>query len=192
MIELTLAEDIPEIAKSGDTILLKDDKTFEIQNCNKPKKKIEKELEKGFAGYTDFADCTSKNKDKSDPDAYCGSIKNKVEDTKKEYDPRIEKYLSTSIDKEKSWELLTKFYKNGHLDSYVVLKDFINKIAICPDVTDKFEKIMDGWMKDGEADTSSIEKIIDSCKREGGNVVIEGDDKKAKSESIVKEILNLH
>lgn len=33
-----------------------------------------------FAGYKDFADCTSKNQDKGDPDAYCGSIKHKVED----------------------------------------------------------------------------------------------------------------
>jgi len=36
-----------------------------------------------FAGYDDFADCVSKNADKEDPDAYCGSIKHKVEDTKK-------------------------------------------------------------------------------------------------------------
>lgn len=186
MIELTLAEDIPEIAKSGDKILLKDDGKFEI------KKEEGAVIQKPFADYKDFADCVSKNKDKGDPDAYCGSIKHKIEsevNKSKEYDPRIEKYLS--IDKEKSWALLTKFYNEGHLDSYKVLKDFINKIATCPDVTEKFEKIMDGWMKDGEADTASIEKIIDSCKKEGGNIVREGDDKKAKSESIVKEILNL-
>jgi len=33
-----------------------------------------------FAGYTDFADCVAHNRDKDDPDAYCGSIKHKVED----------------------------------------------------------------------------------------------------------------
>src|ERR1700752_4092476 len=34
-----------------------------------------------FADYSDFADCVSKNKDKGDPDAYCGYIKHKVEDS---------------------------------------------------------------------------------------------------------------
>ena len=33
-----------------------------------------------FAGYTNFDDCVSRNRDKDDPDAYCGSIKHKVED----------------------------------------------------------------------------------------------------------------
>lgn len=33
-----------------------------------------------FAGYRDFEDCKSKNRDKNDPDAYCGSIKHQVED----------------------------------------------------------------------------------------------------------------
>ena len=32
-----------------------------------------------FAGYRDFADCVSKNGDKDDPRAYCGSIKAEVE-----------------------------------------------------------------------------------------------------------------
>ncbi len=38
-----------------------------------------------FAGYTDFNDCVSKNNDKSDPDAYCGSIKHQVEETNKRF-----------------------------------------------------------------------------------------------------------
>jgi hypothetical protein len=33
-----------------------------------------------FAGYENFDDCVSRNRDKGDPDAYCGSIKHKVED----------------------------------------------------------------------------------------------------------------
>src|SRR5437660_7793716 len=32
-----------------------------------------------FAGYTDFADCVSKNKDKENPEAYCGAIKAQTE-----------------------------------------------------------------------------------------------------------------
>jgi hypothetical protein len=43
-----------------------------------------KRLGEPFAGYKDFADCVAKNKDKSDPEAYCGYIKHKVEDPKKE------------------------------------------------------------------------------------------------------------
>jgi len=35
-----------------------------------------------FADYLDFDDCTSKNRDKGNPDAYCGSIKHKVEEEK--------------------------------------------------------------------------------------------------------------
>lgn len=36
-------------------------------------------VEEPFAGYKDFADCVSKNQDKEDPKAYCGSIKGKTE-----------------------------------------------------------------------------------------------------------------
>jgi len=32
-----------------------------------------------FAGYTDFADCVSKNQDKGNPEAYCGTIKHQTE-----------------------------------------------------------------------------------------------------------------
>lgn len=35
-----------------------------------------------FAEYTDFDDCTSKNSDKGDADAYCGEIKHRTEDKK--------------------------------------------------------------------------------------------------------------
>lgn len=43
-----------------------------------------KRLGEPFAGYKDFADCVAKNKDKDNPEAYCGYIKHKVEDPKKE------------------------------------------------------------------------------------------------------------
>lgn len=48
------------------------------------KLKHKESMHKGapFAGYKDFADCVSKNQDKHDPEAYCGSIKHKVEDSK--------------------------------------------------------------------------------------------------------------
>lgn len=35
-----------------------------------------------FAGYKDWDDCISKNRDKSDPEAYCGKIKHETEDKK--------------------------------------------------------------------------------------------------------------
>jgi hypothetical protein len=42
-------------------------------------KQHEQKVDEPFAGYTDFADCVAKNSDKEDPQAYCGSIKAKVE-----------------------------------------------------------------------------------------------------------------
>jgi hypothetical protein len=35
-----------------------------------------------FGKYKSFADCVRKNKDKKDPDAYCGKIKHQVEGKK--------------------------------------------------------------------------------------------------------------
>ncbi len=32
-----------------------------------------------FAGYADFDECVRKNQDKKDPEAYCATIKRKVE-----------------------------------------------------------------------------------------------------------------
>jgi len=161
MIELILAEDIIGIAKTGDTVVLKDDNTFEIQKDKYPKDYIPDEDEP----------VTRTERDKD----------GKPLESKKSYDPRIEKYLPN--DKMKAWAILEKFNKsNPHFDANEVLKEFINKVATCPDVTDKFEKVMEGWMRDGEADISAIEKIIASCKKEGGNVVVEGDDKVAKAE----------
>jgi len=161
VVELILAEDIINVAKTGDSVVLKDDGTFEI-------KKSDDEIEKSKRErHTVISPENLTNTEENERnEAYQDYLRRKK--LEKEYDPRIEKYLS--INKEQSWALLEKFYKNGHLDSYDVLKEVINKIAICPDVTDKFEKIMEGWMRDGEADVSSIEKIINSCKKEDGNL----------------------
>ncbi len=46
-------------------------------------------IQKPFAGYKDFEDCVNRNKDKSNPEAYCGAIKYKVE-----------KYMGEQSDKE--------------------------------------------------------------------------------------------
>ena len=48
-----------------------------------------------FAGYDNFAECVSKNSDKSDPDAYCGSIKNQVEETDKRFLKEVDPNLMT-------------------------------------------------------------------------------------------------
>ena len=56
--------------------------------CDKKKKwmpnemTLETYMQEPFAGYTDFADCVSKNSDKSNPQAYCGLIKSKTESIK--------------------------------------------------------------------------------------------------------------
>ena len=42
-----------------------------------------------FAGYKDFDACVAANQDKSDPEAYCGSIKHKVEDKKASFEERV-------------------------------------------------------------------------------------------------------
>jgi len=47
---------------------------------------VEKQrIEKGFAGFKDFADCVSQNQDKNNPDAFCGFLQNQVEKAEKEY-----------------------------------------------------------------------------------------------------------
>ena len=45
-----------------------------------------------FAGYKDFADCVSKNRDKRDPQAYCAAIMHKVENMP-DKEPERKKYL---------------------------------------------------------------------------------------------------
>lgn len=107
-------------------------------------------IQKPFADYKDFDECVSQNKDKDDPEAYCGSIKNKIE---------------KDID---SWEVLTKLYEGNLLDSKKVLKDYLIKAANCPDVTKLFQKLLDEWKVGGKGNASEIEKIINICKKEGG------------------------
>ena len=56
-----------------------------LEECDSVTKLVEsvhssaERLGEPFAGYKDFADCTAKNAGKSNPDAYCGYIKHKVE-----------------------------------------------------------------------------------------------------------------
>ena len=230
MIELILAEDIIGVAKTGDTVVLKDDNTFEIQkskdwnpaedgeksarqdNYDKEEERLKKEGLMGRSGQSpqwameslerdeaerkkrkekeakkeyDPKDFPPTKQQEDDFKAYSDKMHaRRIEadkNEKKSYDPRIEKFLPN--DKVKAWAILEKFNaSNPHFDANEVLKEFINKVATCPDVTEKFDKIMEDWMRDGEADVSTLEKIINSCKTEGGNVVVEGEDKVAKSE----------
>lgn len=184
MIELILTQDLlpngyNDIAKSGDSVILKDDGTFEVKKAYsdwnleaaESKEMMEADRKKKETDDTKKSVDTQEAHEVARRKAQEHAEKVRQERPKdfgKEYDPRIEKYLS--IDKEKSWALLTKFYNDGHLDSYQILKDFINKIATCPDVSEKFDKVMMGWMSEGEADTSAVEKVINACKKGGGNV----------------------
>jgi len=59
-----------------------------------------------FASYKDFADCVAKNKDKDDPEAYCGSIKAKVETVSLAEAAQIEKLTKTVEQKDKRIEEL--------------------------------------------------------------------------------------
>ena len=58
--------------------LVEDENSF-FKECHEAADEYMKRLGEPFAGYKDFADCVSKNKNKSNPDAYCGYIKHKVE-----------------------------------------------------------------------------------------------------------------
>lgn len=55
-------------------------------------KKVTSAMRKGapFAGYEDFDECTEKNSDKDDPDAYCGEIKHRAEGSLQSSLPSIE------------------------------------------------------------------------------------------------------
>jgi len=130
-------EELLEVRKEIDAILNKSDDSI---------------IQKPFGGYEDFDECVSQNSDKDNPEAYCGSIKHKIE---KDMD---------------SWEVLTKLFESNLLDSKKLLKDYLIKVANCPDVTKLYQKLLDGWKTEGEGDVSSIEKIINSCKSEGGNL----------------------
>jgi hypothetical protein len=60
---------------------------------------ISKRLGEPFAGYKDFADCVSKNRDKGNPDAYCGYIKHKVEsfEDHREKDKQVPEYPASKV-----------------------------------------------------------------------------------------------
>lgn len=50
-----------------------------VKETDKPPVSEDDTVKEPFAGYRDFKDCVAKNKDKDDPEAYCGSIKAKAE-----------------------------------------------------------------------------------------------------------------
>lgn len=47
--------------------------------------------------YKNWDDCISKNKDKNNPEAYCGYIKNKIEGKKESFKPYISIYEKESL-----------------------------------------------------------------------------------------------
>jgi len=68
-----------------------------------------------FADYSDFADCVSKNKDKGDPDAYCGYIKHKVEDSKESSRRTACKICHSEPDSQKCAECRAREHKSARL-----------------------------------------------------------------------------
>jgi hypothetical protein len=58
-----------------------------------------------FAGYKNFQDCLNKNQNKGDPEAYCGHIKHKVEDSEEDSDEE-------SCKKHDIFEIVEKIKKN--------------------------------------------------------------------------------
>lgn len=65
-----------------------------------PKLPITKEkltLGEPFGGYTDFADCVAKNRDKDNPEAYCGTIKHQTEG-EMQYQKRTAEFLNGLVE----------------------------------------------------------------------------------------------
>lgn len=94
-----------------------------------------------FAGYDDFEDCTAQNSDKDDPDAYCGEIKHKVEDGKKESRLTLAELMAEGTKDPRFAEVGLKQDEDGHYvtthrarsDSYpspeAIPQDVVDRIA---------------------------------------------------------------
>ena len=68
--------------------------------------------------YEDFADCVAKNQDKDDPEAYCGSIEQKVKDVGEKVDaPRseAERAMAHFEISSEEWEQLSEEEKQGYI-----------------------------------------------------------------------------
>lgn len=96
--------------------------------------------------------------------------------TKSEIENRLSEQQSQVISKaipqknEDAWKVLTKLHDGGYIDGTVILREQLTKLSTCEDVSELFNKLLVDYKTKGEGDTASIEKIINSCKKEGGNV----------------------
>lgn len=73
---------------------------------------------------------------------------------------------------DKAWQILTKLYDKNLINVPEILKSELMKMASCKDITKLYEELMLGEMgfEGFKGDSNAIEKIINSCKSEGGNV----------------------
>lgn len=71
-----------------------------------------------FAGYKNFAACVAANKDKKNPEAYCGSIMHAVED----------KGVTPSIEIKPNIKVYGRTYENGKIEINPKKGDVVNTI----------------------------------------------------------------
>ena len=78
-----------------------------------------------FAGYEDFADCVKKNKEKANPEAYCGAIKHKVEGSSNSFVVQYLTYMGQVVVRgipNQTWFLRIK--EDGKIFSWIADSDF--------------------------------------------------------------------
>lgn len=94
--------------------------------------------------------------------------------TKAEIEKRLSEQQENTITdiakNDDAWNVLNKLYDRGYIDSTALLKQELTKIATCKDVTELYTDLLENYKTKGEGDVAPIEKIINSCKTEGGNV----------------------
>ena len=108
----------PDDAKKWKDAGIGPSKAFELKKQGKTPETASKETAP-MGEYKDFADCVSKNKDKEDPEAYCGSIKQKVEGGKE-----------NAISEDFMKEMYKLEWKDKSFDEVKTELDRISKISL--------------------------------------------------------------
>ena len=116
-----------------------------------------------FAGFRDFQDCVNQNRDKRNPDAYCGSIKHEVEDKAMRKTIDSASYLHQSV--RRALTLVAK----GHDPN----RERVFPTEECPDGQHNHEK---GMRCHGEGqDHQKFQKAHDPVKEEGKKKLTESE-----------------
>jgi hypothetical protein len=188
---------------------LEDDEFFEEDNFKRAKEdylkyNIASKETAPFAGYKDFDECVKKNQDKDNPEAYCGSIKHKIEGEKEIETVKEIRYRDVNIRILKSnnqeyffWEIVNEGINNtSSFDQRTKPKTAAEAEAEAKEFIEnniehyyKASKLSDDWEYAGKVHgkdyyvgigkVAEIEKEIAKIMDNKGNVLFEGDIKKS-------------